>query len=462
MTVLAPPAEGFDVSVPLLIVGAGGAGLCAALAAADLGVECMILERDKRPGGNTALSTGLIPGAGTGMQKAAGIDDAPDIFLADVVKKTHDGVDMAVARRLTDESAATIEWLVDRHGIGLTLLPDLHYPGHSRPRMHGTVNRNGAELHDELMAAVSRAGVEIVTEARVTRLYAAEDGTIRGVEITRPDGTLEQLGCDAVLLACNGFGGNRDLIRQYIPSLDGVQYLGHPSNQGEAALFGEALGAKLEDMGAFQGHGSINLVSGQPMWNCMTINGIQVNLSGERFSNEAQGYSEQALRVLGQPEGVAFGIFDQRGHDLGLDTLEYRQGVKIGAVKRAETVEEMAAMTGLPVEALTATIADVVGLAKGGGTCRFGRKFANTPALEAPFYLARVTGAYFHTQGGLAVDEDARVLRPDGSAFPNLFAAGGAARGLSGPGDWGYLSGNGLWSATTLGRLGGTAAARQI
>jgi fumarate reductase flavoprotein subunit len=133
--------------------------------------------------------------------------------------------------------------------------------------------------------------------------------------------------------------------------------------------------------------------------------------------------------------------------------------VKAGAVRRTPSIRELAASFNLPPSALAATLEETRALAAGRGSDPFGRNFTDKPPLAAPFYGARVTGALFHTQGGLEVDVSARVLRRDRSPFSNLFAAGGAARGVSGPTVDGYLSGNGLLTAVTLGRIAGTTAA---
>jgi fumarate reductase flavoprotein subunit len=128
-------------------------------------------------------------------------------------------------------------------------------------------------------------------------------------------------------------------------------------------------------------------------------------------------------------------------------------------VKSAVTPAQLATLLGLPPDALAATLEDVEAFATGEAEDKFGRDFTGGAPLSAPYFGVKVTGALFHTQGGLVVDRQARVCRPDGSAFPNLFAAGGAACGVSGPAVWGYLSGNGLLSAVTLGRIAGNAAA---
>ena len=153
------------------------------------------------------------------------------------------------------------------------------------------------------------------------------------------------------------------------------------------------------------------------------------------------------------------------GFDLGRAEAHRQHGarrvglVRAGAVRQGATAATLAENCGLPVVALTETIGEAADLAAGQGSDPFGRDFTAAPALAPPYFAIKVKGALLHTQGGLRVDTGARVLRPDGTALPNLFAGGGAACGVSGPAVWGYLSGNGLLSAVTLGRIAGRGAA---
>jgi fumarate reductase flavoprotein subunit len=327
--------------------------------------------------------------------------------------------------------------------------------------MHATPKRTGADLMEYLLAGAERAGIECMTSAHVVALFADPSGRIGGVEIRRPDGARELVGCSALVLACNGYGGNPALVRQFIPEMAEAIYFGHAGNQGDALGWGEALGSVGRDLGAYQGHGSVAHPHGILVtWALMMEGGFQVNLDGRRFSNEHRGYSEQAVDVLRQPQGVAIDIFDARRHALGLDFEDYRAAVAAGAVRSAETIEALAQLFGVPPPALAATLEEASEMAAGKRTDPFGRDFSHKPALEPPFYGVRVTGALFHTQGGLEIDPDARALRRDGSPLPNLLAAGGAARGLSGPDCDGYFSGGGLLSAVTLGKIAGDTAAR--
>ncbi|MGH9262582.1 MAG: FAD-dependent oxidoreductase, partial [Acidimicrobiales bacterium] len=174
-----PGEARFDVSVPVLIVGAGACGCTAALAAREHGAEVMLLERDAVPRGNTALSRSQIPAAGTRLQRAAGLDDTPEILGDDLVRKARGQSDAGLARHIARESARTVEWLIDDHGVPLTVVGDFLYPGHSRHHMHATPGRDGAELIGALLEAVGRAKVDLVTSALVTDLFADETGRVQ-------------------------------------------------------------------------------------------------------------------------------------------------------------------------------------------------------------------------------------------------------------------------------------------
>jgi fumarate reductase flavoprotein subunit len=460
VSIKAVPAGGFAASAPVVIIGAGAAGLCAALAAREAGAEVVVLERDVVPRGSTALSAGLIPAAGTRFQEALGIRDSAALFAGDIQGKAHGEADGTIVDLVARQAGATVEWLADRQGFPFSVVQDFDYPGHSTRRMHGLPSRSGVELIDRLRQAAEQAGVHLIVNATVTALYAGACGAVRGVEITRPDGTCDLLGCEALVLACSGYGGAADLVARYIPEMRGASYFGHPGNRGDAVLWGEALGAKLLHMSGYQGHGSVANPHGILItWAVIMQGGFQVNAEGLRFSDESQGYSEQAAIVLAQPEGRAYDIFDQRIAAIARQFEDFRQAEASGAVIEAATVALLAERLNLPLAGLAESFTEVDAAKRAGGRDRFGRAFGGLPPLSPRFKAVKVTGALFHTQGGLAVDSEARVLNRSGERLPNLFAAGGAAAGVSGPHASGYLSGNGLLTATVLGRIAGASAA---
>lgn len=462
MTILRELPE-FDFVIPVVVVGAGACGLTAAMAAADGGAEVLVLERDASPLGSTSMSTGMIPAPGSAEQAAAGIDDNPELFVQDMIQKTEGGVNVELARLLANEAVETISWLRDKHGVPFILIDDYIYPGHSRMRMFATPKRSGAELQAALEAGATNAGVSVLTEATVRHLYVDAEERVVGVRIERPDGSFEDIGCESLILACCGYGGNPDLVRRYIPELGDIQYHGHSGNQGDAVIWGEELGAALADMDGYQGHGGLAAGYGVPiLWPQIMEGGFQINAEGKRFSDESKGYSEQAAKVQAQPGHYAWTIGDERLHTLMMKFEDYRDALDAGAIHTADSIEQLAEITGVPLETLRETILAVEAATRGEAEDVFGRDFTGKPVLQVPYRAAKVVGALFHTQGGLDIDAEARVKRADGTVFPNLFAGGGAARGVSGSGPAGYLAGHGLLTATTLGKLAGRAAAKQV
>jgi fumarate reductase flavoprotein subunit len=448
-----PAPERFDLAVETLIIGAGACGLIAALSAQEVGQEVLVIEADAVPSGSTALSAGLIPAAGTALQRAAGIEDSPARFAADIQAKAHGENDPALVDLLARNAAPVIDWLVRSHGLPFSVVDDFGYPGHSARRMHGLPTRAGAELIDALRSTAEDACIDIICERRAETLFF-EAGRVHGIAANRPDGGVETIRCKRLILACNGFGGNRDLVARYIPEIEAGLWFGHNGNRGEAVLWADQIGLATEHLGAYQGHGNVAHPHGILItWATITEGGVQVNREGRRFWNEAQGYSEAARAVLSQPGGEAFAIFDARIAGIARQFEDFKRAEAQGAIKTADRLDDLARALGLPADALGRTIAEI----PAGGTDGFGRRFG-TNRLAPPYCGVRVTGALFHTQGGLRVDETARVLNRKGAPTANLYAGGGAACGVSGCADSGYLSGNGLLAAVVLGRIAGTAA----
>jgi fumarate reductase flavoprotein subunit len=459
MVSVAPPPAAWDVETDVVVIGAGACGLVAGLRALEAGAEVIVLERDPRPMGSTSMSSGFIPAPGTRFQRAIGVEDTPEDFARDIRKKAANGADPEIVRTVTEQIGPALEWLADRHGLEWQVLDDFLYPGHSKHRMHAVPEKTGLGLMARLQAAAEAAGLTVVTDARADTLHVEGD-RIAGVSLTRPDGATESIGCRAVVLACNGYGGNPELVAENIPEIAGAPYFGHPGNTGDAVIWGRALGAATKDLTAYQGHGSLAHPHGILItWALMMEGGIQVNAEGRRFSNEHAGYSEQSVKVLAQPGGIAWNIYDDRLHAIGMGFPDYRDAIAAGAMHTGENARDLAARTGLPAEALLATLREQAAFCAGEAKDSFGRDFTGKPMLSGPLHAIKVTGALFHTQGGLVIDTGARVLRPDRTALPNLYAGGGAACGVSGAWVEGYLSGNGLLTAVALGYVAGRSAA---
>ena len=438
--------------------------MSAALAASDQGIDSIIFEQDAMATGSTAMSYGAICAAGSAIQLRAGIEDSASDLFEDILAITQGKTDPELALLLAERSGPTVDWLHDTHNIELTTEQSWTGLGHRQPRLHAPEDRSGKTLMQSLLAACERAACMIVTQARITRLYVNHDDHVLGVAITRPDGACEEIGCDTLILATCGYAGNPDLVKRYMPELADAQYFGHEGNRGDAVLWGEALGAQVDDMGAYQALGSLADPQRLVIPHTLLIGGgIQVNTQGIRFENELDDISGQALTILAQPGGCCWIVYDEKRHEKAIARFEeYRSAVSIGTPKIAETVAQLSTLTAIPEDALSETLKATRQLCCNSATDAFGRSFQSEHTLEPPYYAIRVTGALFHSQGGLCVDSEARVKKTSVGTFPNLFAGGGAVRSVSGPGGWGYLPGMGLCTAVTLGSLAGECAARQV
>lgn len=462
MAVLREPDRTFDYTVPIAIVGAGACGFTAALAARDAGAEVLLLERDKRPWGSTSMSLGAICAAGSHEHARHGIADDAATFIADVMAKTEGRADPRLTEVIARESGPAVDWLSERHAVPLLLDFKWVGLGHSHPRLHIPPGRNGEELLALLGNAAERAGATLMTEACVTDLFVDADDRIKGLRISRPGGEFEELGVGAVVLACCGFGGNHAMISQYIPEMTDARYFGHEGNKGDGIRWGIELGAAVADMTAYQGLGTLadpqQIIVPHPL---LIEGGFLANVDGKRFTHELNNISGMCVPVLQQPQGLAWVVFDETRHQACLaHSVEQRQLQEIGAIRRGATWSELEKNCGVPPGSFAQASAEIDAARAPGALDRFGRAFAGLAPLQPPYCAIRVTGALFHTQGGLVVNQDAQVLRPDGTALPNLFAGGGAAQSISGPEVRGYLPGAGLCMAITLGRLAGRAAAR--
>jgi fumarate reductase flavoprotein subunit len=445
--------------VDILVLGAGACGLAAVIAAHDAGKSTAVLEKLDRPGGNSSLSTGSVPAAGTRFQREAGIADDPAAFARDLLAIAGETDDAALVRRLTAISAETVEWLVDDVGARLKLVTAYKHIGHSVPRLHAPVSRRGQDLVDDLIAATEKRGIPIAV-GNAARELIVEDGVVKGA-LVETDGHVSAIRAGKTILALNGFAGNAALVGRFCPEIAGAQYFGARGSTGEAVLWGETLGADLANMAAYQGYAAVAHPHGSLLsWTTIEKGGFLVNADARRFGDESLGYSGFARVVLGQGE-FAYAIFDQKIFDIATQEEEFAELARYGGVKQAATVAELAQAYQLDAETLERELA-AFNAAAGGAPDRFGRRNFGLGPLVAPFHICRVVPGLFHTQGGLRVDGEARVLK-NGKPIPNLFAGGGAAEGISGrAGALGYASGNGLLSAIALGRVAALAAAREL
>jgi fumarate reductase flavoprotein subunit len=459
------------MEIDVLVVGAGGCGLVAALASSEGGASVAILEKMERISGNTGLSTGSVLGGGTRFQKQAGIDDSPERMMDDLLRKSgpHDMPELV--RTLAYESASLVEWLVDEIKIRLQLITDYRHVGHSVPRLHAPPSRKGKDLIDDLVKAVTDRDIPIAISNPVQELVIDDDGAVIGAVAQGERISTSRIKAKKIILANNGFGANRDMLRQYCPDIAEAPYFGAEGSNGEAIDWGRQLGVDLANMGAYQGYAAVSYPYGSIMsWTNIEMGGIMVDYRGLRFGDESLGYSGFTPLVMANSVSnpdhphLAYSVFNAKIRDYSAShEEEFRELVELGGVKEWATVEDLNRFYKHGFEQLMATIDAYNEAARGDRKDEFGRTDFGLAPLEPPFVMCQVTPALFHTQGGLRINNQAQVIKPNGELVKNLFAGGGAAAGISGRvGSSGYASGNGLLTAMGLGRIAGIEAARQI
>ena len=451
------------IEVDVLVAGAGACGLIAALRARELGARVAVLEKFDRFAGNTVLSCGSIPAAGTRMQREAGISDTVQSMVDDIERVSGEHDASGLIRPIAERSAELVEWLVDHCGVEVKLYTNYKHVGHSIPRLHTQPSGQGVELVNALAAAAARDGIDLAFGNPLQSLITDPSGAVTGAHVgTGSDAYTVSAG--KTILATNGYGANRALLREFCPEIADAQYFGAPTAEGEAVQWGRAIGAAVGNTGAYQAHASVAYPHGELLtWSAAEKGACYVNRQGLRFGNENIGYSGFGALVMAQGN-EAYAIYDSRIRDYVAHYQQtYKALVDMGGAREAASVAELAGMTGIDPANLGRTLQAYNQAARGEIADPFGRRDFGMAPLEPPFVVTRVGAALFHTQGGLMVDASARVLRADASAIPNLFAGGGAAVGLSGlRGGNGYVSGNGLLTATVLGYVAGETAAREL
>lgn len=450
----------------VLVVGGGGCGLTAAVRAAGAGARVLILEKESELGGNTARSIGSVPGAGSRFQATAGIEDSPETFAADLRRQADGHLDEPVARRLCGISAELVHWLVDEAGVELSLTRDYKHIAHSVNRLHNPPNREGVEIIRYLEATARRLGVTVVTGAPVTDVSADEGGMCVAT-------ATETFRARAVILATDGFGASPERVAEHIPYASGLPYFGGPGNTGDGIAIGERLGGHTASMNAILGYAAMaqtrdGSVSFETMfsWTVPEKGGVFVDAVGRRFGDESVGYSAFTDDVVAHTDGVAYAVFDQRVLD---HVCRHEKRFRL-LVERADTpvlgaddVASLADRYQLPRDGLIRTIDEYNAAARGERADPFGRTDFGFAPLVAPFHVAKTVPGVLTTQGGLRVDEHARVLREDGTPVPHLYAGGGTTAGICGPSRArGYVSGNGLLSALGYGYIAGGHAAASL
>lgn len=440
----------------VIVIGSGGAGLSAAVAAADAGATVILLEKEPVIGGNSKLAAGGLNAAETRQQAALGIEDSVQKMTDDTIKGGKEKNDPALVDVLVKESAGTVDWLT---AMGADMSDVGRMGGASVDRTHRPTGglAVGKHIVQVLYDNAMERGVELRLNSRAVEILPDEGGAVRGVLVQGKYTGIYRIDAAAVVVAAGGFGKNNELVASYDAKLEGFAATNHPGATGDGITVAERAGAVTVGMEHIQAHPTFSPVGGVLVTEAVRGNGaILVNDVGERFVNELTTRDVAAAAILDQPDDHAWLIFDQAVRE----SLEQIEGyVELGAVNEAQTLEGLGEKIGVDGATLAVTVSRYNEFVAGGSDAEFSRQDLPVAISEPAYYAIEVTPAVHHTMGGLKINPAAEVLNAEGQVMNGLYAAGEVTGGIHGAN---RLGGNAVSDIVTFGRRAGTNAARFV
>ena len=429
----ADDATTWHLHADLVIVGSGGGGLVAAIAAARQGCRVSLHERTKDLGGSLTRGPGIIPAAATRLQRNAGVHDSVEQFANDIAAQ-HPLADRGPMAPLCQTMTDLVDWLGETNITQLQFFPRMVVEGHAAPRLHGHAVGTGAELTADLLRAASKSShVSLRTASVVEDLWADAAGAVVGVAVREKRGPIN-IAASRVLLACGGFGANAELVAEHLSTFADLPYAGVPGDLGDGLRWGVGCGAATDRLDACW----ITPLSVAPGGfvvpdRLVRDGGIFVNQAGQRFVDEGGDILAVVRAMLVQPGRMAYLIFDERMYRTMREVDPYfARFVVPRAVRRGADTADLARHFEIDAENLSGTL-DSLRARSPGHADAFGRS-TEAAALAAPLYAIRIAPARKRTLGGLRVDAAGQVLKPDASAVKNLYACGGVVADVSGAG----------------------------
>mgnify|MGYP000904353877 FL=1 len=495
--------EDRTVDADVVVVGAGGAGMTAAISAAADGLKVVVVESQAMVGGNSVRATGGMNAAKTPLQdkntfgESAGVektlaaaegyaDNETITALAATVSEQweaykanpegyFDSVELMeldtmiggkginnpeLVKTLCSNTADSIVWL---DSVGASLTSVGAFGGASVKRIHRPVNAEGKTLSvgayivPILEKNLQDAGVEIILNTTVDTILTDANGAACGVSGVANDGSKLTVNADAVILTTGGFGANLDMVVSYKPELAGFMTTNAAGIQGQGIKMAEALGAATVDMNQIQIHPTVEANTAALITEGLRGDGaILVNAEGKRFFDEVSTRDKVSAAEIAQPGSYSYLIVDQAMADASNVIQGY---IKKGFTTQGETYEELAKALGMDEAAFAETMNTWNGYVEAKNDPEFGRTSFANPLNTAPYYAIKVTAGVHHTMGGLKINPAAEVLTEDGSAIAGLFAAGEVTGGVHGAN---RLGGNAVADFVVFGRIAAQSAADYV
>lgn len=493
-------AEDSIVDADVVVVGAGGAGMTAAITAAGEGKSVVILESQSMVGGNSVRATGGMNAAKTVYQdenefgESAGVEktlktaaekyadnetitalaktvseqwaayqanptgyfDSVELMELDTMIGGKGINDPELVETLCANSADAIDWL-DEHGI--TLHNVSSFGGASVKRIHRPVNAEGKTVSvgsymiPLLQENCEKAGVKMMLDTTATEILTDANGAAVGVKATGASGETVTVNAKAVVLATGGFGANLDMVVKYKPELKGFMTTNAPGIQGQGIEMAQAIGAATVDMDQIQIHPTVEANTAALITEGLRGDGaILINEEGKRFIDEVGTRDVVSAAEIAQTGSYSWLVVDQAMADASSVIQGY---IKKGYTVTGATYEELGKAMGVDAAAFAETMEKWNGYVEAKNDPDFGRTSFANPLNTAPYYAVKVTAGVHHTMGGLKINANTEVLNEKGEVIPGLFAAGEVTGGVHGAN---RLGGNAVADFTVFGRIAGAAA----
>ena len=498
-------AEDVVLAADIVIVGAGGAGMTAAITAADAGATVIVLESQPAVGGNSVKSTGGMNAAKTADQdendfgEEAGVEktltaaaekwadnetipalaatvkdqweawkanpegyfDSTELFALDTMIGGKGINDPELVNTLVNNSADAIEWLRTQ-GIDLTDVAS--FGGASVKRIHRPLDEQGKVVSVGAytvplleQACTERENLTLLTDTTATKIITDDSGAAIGVEAIGKTGNTVTVNAGAVVLATGGFGANLDMVVSYKPELAGFMTTNAAGIQGQGIEMATAIGAATVDMDQIQIHPTVQFDTASLITEGLRGDGaILVNADGLRFIDEVGTRDVVSAAEIAQPGSFSWLIVDQKMADASSVIQGY---IKKGFMFSGDSYEALAEALEIPADAFTTTMETWNGYVAEKSDPDFGRTSFAAPLDTAPFYAVKVTAGIHHTMGGLKIDSATHVINEDGEIIPGLFAAGEVTGGVHGGN---RLGGNAVADFVVFGRIAGAEAAAYV
>ena len=468
--VAAAPGEKTDVTLEcdVLVVGAGGAGLTAAVRANQEGADVLVIEKMPMVGGNSNRAEGGMNAAGTKLEEELGllddslVTDEKDLrstvenYIADTYRLGHDKANMDLVTTLAENSSEAIEWL---GSIGAPFT-DVEPTGGCQGRKYLHQPEGGEPVGEYLVTRLSKViadqGIEVMLNTKATEIIM-EYGRAVGVKAEDSEHNYT-IRAKAVVLATGGFGANFELMSSYDPSLANAVTTNHSGATGDGIMMAQAVGADTVDMDQIQLHPTVIQENGLLVSESLRSKGaVVLNTDGKRFVNDLAARDVVSQAELKQPNGYCYIVFDQALVD-GLSLAQ--KFIDRGFAIKGETYEELAKKLELNGEEAVKNFVQTMDkwnedVAKGEDT-EWGRESLDYSLDTAPFYAIKIAPGIHHTMGGIKIDTEAQVIDTDGNVIPGLFAAGETTGGIHGGN---RVGGNAVCDFVVFGRIAGAGAA---